>query len=87
MKTIPYGRLDELRSDEFADLTAYRWASASGDCEIKVFPSRESLKAFLKQSISQSIADMFPPNSWNALIKDVVPRNMLVYRSFQKEEK
>lgn len=70
-KTIPLGRLDELRSQPNADCIAY---TAYGfDAIIKRYASRKALEAFCKDG-----------SAHHALVKTSVHQSMLVNRNTQR---
>ena len=73
-KSIPLGRLNELRSRPDAELIAYRHGRGLfDDCGLLKFKSRKALEAFLKND-----------GPLQALVKTPTERNMLVHPCYQR---
>lgn len=74
-KSIPFGRLNDLRSRADADLIAYKPGVGSlDDFVLKRYASRAALESFLKN-----------PGAWHALVKTPTERNSLIHPAFQSE--
>lgn len=80
---VPLGRLVDI-DDSQRDMVAYR--STSGwDFEVRKFASRQSMKDFLKKEARRSDYHGFGRREWEALVKDVVGKNMVAYPSFETD--
>ena len=74
-QSVPFGRLDDLRTRPDADLITYRMGSGAWitDCELVKFKSRKALEAFLKND-----------GPLHALVKTPTDRNMLIHPCYQR---
>jgi hypothetical protein len=79
-RIVPMGRLEELKSEPKSGSMAYRSLDSQGtmnfDAEVRTFPSRDALKAFL---------EIGRGGGWAALVKDLVGKNMVAYPSYERE--
>lgn len=73
-KTIPFGRIPDLRSHPDANLIALKpGREVFTDCTVKRYASRLALETFLQR-----------PGAWYALVKTPTERNMVTNPAFQK---
>lgn len=76
-RTIPFGRIGDLRSRPDADLIAYTIpARTFADFRLKRYASRKALEAFCRDG-----------SSHHALVKRPVHPSMLVNRNTQRAER
>lgn len=76
-KTIPFGRVSELRSLPDAAFIAVKpGRGAFDECHVKRYSSRLALETFLRN-----------PGGWYALLKNEVHPSMLVHPAFQAASK
>lgn len=85
---IKYDRLFTLRQRPDADLLAVRAVGTSAnEFEFKKFKSREKLERRLTRQATT--VDNRPPdarpNKWYAVVKTIVPKGALQYKTFQQE--
>ena len=75
MKSIPFGRLPELKSHPDAHVMAIcHGRSWDSDFLVKTYTSRRALESFLKN-----------PGKWTAIERTTVPKNCVVHPAFQSE--
>lgn len=73
-RTVPFGRLGELRARPDSDLIAYSFGGGlMGDARVKVYASRAALEAFCK-----------PGSNHHALIKHGVAARLLTNRNTER---
>ena len=72
---VPIGAISDLQNRPDADRIAIcPGRGAFDDYRVKRYASRSALEAFLRN-----------PGGWRALVKNPVPRSMLVHPAFQRE--
>lgn len=73
-KTIPFGRISDIRNHPDAQLIAIKpGRGAFDDCIVKRYASRLALETFLRNG-----------GAWYALVKTPVQQSMLVHPAFEK---